>query len=94
MQACMTYTLSPISEQSCVAEACWSGGQLQTIVAIVTYLVARCEVTHLGQLHLVDMHEQLNSSLPNLQGRHVGQEVIAHKEAHEHCRRQVIPISI
>lgn len=50
------------------------------------YLVARGQVAHFGQLHLVYMHQQLYSSLPDLQCRHVGQEVIAHKEAHEHCR--------
>ena len=49
------------------------------------HLVARCEVAHLGQLHFVDMHEQLNGPFPDLQSWHVGQEVIAHKEAHEHC---------
>ena len=35
------------------------------------------------------MHEQLNSSLPDLQSRHVGQKIIAHKEAHEHCKNQI-----
>ena len=49
------------------------------------YLVARSQVAHFGQLHLVYMHQQLYSSFPDFQCRHVGQEVIAHKEAHEHC---------
>ena len=49
------------------------------------HLVARGEVAHAGQLHLVHVHQQLNSSFPDLQGGHVRQEVIPHKEAHEHC---------
>ena len=53
----------------------------------MAYLVAGSQIAHLGQLHLVDMHEQLDGSLPDLQCRHVGQEVIAHKEAHEHCTK-------
>ena len=40
------------------------------------------------QLLLVGLHEQLDGALPDLQGRHVRQEVIAHKEAHEYCSVQ------
>ena len=54
-------------------------------------LIARGKVAHLGQLHLVDMHQQLDGSLPDLQSGHVGQEVIAHEEAHEHCKQQTKP---
>lgn len=51
------------------------------------HISAISEVASVRQLLLVGLHEQLNSALPDLQGGHVRQEVIAHKEAHEDCKR-------
>ena len=49
------------------------------------YLVALGEVAHVGQLLLVHVHQELDGALTDLQRRHVGQEVVPHKEAHEYC---------
>ena len=52
------------------------------------HLGAVRQPAHEWQLFLVGGHQQLNGPLPDLEGRHVRQEVIAHKEAHEDCSQQ------
>ena len=57
----------------------------------MAYLISRGEITHPWELHLVDMHQQLNGAFSDLQSGHVGQEIISHKEAHEHCTSTTAP---
>lgn len=42
----------------------------------------------MGQLLLVNMHQELDGTLADLQGRHVRKEIVPHKEAHEHCMEE------
>lgn len=53
----------------------------------LAHLGAFTQVAHARELLLVGCHEQLDGALPDLQGGHMRQEVIAHKEAHEYCKR-------
>ena len=55
-------------------------------VGLGTDLGPISEPAHVRQLLLVDMHQQLDGPLSNLQRRHMGQEVVATKEAHENYK--------